>query len=115
MAMSQLVHFVFYVPISHAEAVKTAIFAAGAGKVGNYDCCSWQTLGQGQFRPLAGAQPFLGEVNRIEQVDEVKVETVCQVDLLPAVVQALLDAHPYEEVAYMALPMMSANSAIISH
>ncbi len=111
--MNQLVHLAFYVPVSHAEAVKTAIFAAGAGKVGNYDCCSWQTLGQGQFRPLAGAQPFLGEVNRIEQVDEVKVETVCQADLLPAVVQALLDAHPYEEVAYMALPMMGANSAII--
>lgn len=112
--MSQLVHFAFYVPVSYAEAVKTAIFAAGAGKVGNYDCCSWQTLGQGQFRPLAGATPFLGEVDCIESVDEMKVETVCQVDLLPAVVEALLDAHPYEEVAYMALPMMSGNSAIIS-
>ncbi len=113
MVMSQLVHLAFYVPISHAEAVKTAIFAAGAGKVGNYDCCSWQTLGLGQFRPLDGANPFLGEVNRIEQVEEIKVETVCQADLLPAVVQALLDAHPYEEVAYMVLPMMSGNSAII--
>lgn len=112
--MSQLVHFAFYVPTTHAEAVKTAIFAAGAGRVGQYDCCSWQTLGQGQFRPLEGANPFLGEVNRIEQVEEVKVEAVCQLDVLPAVVQALLAAHPYEEVAYMALPMIIANSAIIS-
>lgn len=112
--MNQLVHLAFYVPVSHAEAVKTAIFAAGAGKVGNYDCCSWQTLGLGQFRPLTGANPFLGEVDCIERVDEVKVETVCRADLLPAVVEALLVAHPYEEVAYMALPMMSGNSAIIS-
>jgi structural toxin protein (hemagglutinin/hemolysin) RtxA len=107
--MSQLVHLAFYVPLTHAEAVKTAIFAAGAGRVGQYDCCSWQTLGQGQFRPLDGANPFLGEVNRIEQVEEVKIETVCQVDVLPAVVQALIVAHPYEEVAYMALPIMSVN------
>jgi len=107
--ISQLVHLAFYVPLTHAEAVKTAIFAAGAGRVGQYDCCSWQTLGQGQFRPLDGANPFLGEVNRIEQVEEVKIETVCQVDVLPAVVQALIVAHPYEEVAYMALPIMSVN------
>lgn len=111
--MTQLVHFAFYVPVSHAEVVKAAVFAAGAGKVGQYDCCSWQTLGQGQFRPLDGANPFLGEVNRIEQVEEVKVETVCPTDELAAVVQALLAAHPYEEVAYMALPMMSGTSAIM--
>jgi len=103
----ELVHIAFYVPLSHLEQVKSAIFSAGAGKVGNYDCCSWQTLGEGQFRPLAGANPFLGQVNQVEKVPEVKVETLCHRDYLEAVVAALLTSHPYEEVAYMAMPMLS--------
>ncbi|MCH9741875.1 MAG: NGG1p interacting factor NIF3 [Proteobacteria bacterium] len=106
--MSALFHFAFYVPETHVEAVKTAIFAAGAGKVGHYDCCSWQTVGQGQFRPLLGAQPFIGSVDRVEKVIEIKVETVCHAEHIQAAVAALKLAHPYEEVAYMLLPMQSA-------
>ena len=66
----------FYVPESHLEPVKNALFAAGAGKIGNYDCCAWQTKGEGQFRALEGSQPFLGQKGQIEKVSEWKVEMV---------------------------------------
>ena len=50
-----------FIPASHLEPVKQAMFAAGAGRIGHYDCCAWQTLGQGQFRPLQDSQPFIGD------------------------------------------------------
>jgi hypothetical protein len=90
----------FYVPVTHVEAVKAAIFAAGAGRVGNYDSCAWQVLGEGQFRPLAGSNPFIGTTGKSEIVAEYKVETVCEDAVIRAVVAALRAAHPYEEPAY---------------
>ena len=89
-----------YVPESHLAAVKTAMFEAGAGRVGNYDCCAWQTRGEGQFRPLDGSSPFLGNQGQIETVIEHKLEMVCEEQCLEAVIAALKRAHPYEEVAY---------------
>ena len=89
-----------YVPESHLAAVKTAMFEAGAGRVGNYDCCAWQTRGEGQFRPLDGSTPFLGNQGQIETVIEHKLEMVCEGQCLEAVIAALKRAHPYEEVAY---------------
>ena len=89
-----------YVPESHLAAVKTAMFEAGAGRVGNYDCCAWQTIGEGQFRPLDGSTPFLGNQGQIETVIEYKLELVCEELYLEAVIAALKQAHPYEEVAY---------------
>ena len=89
-----------YVPESHLAAVKTAMFEAGAGRVGNYDCCAWQTRGEGQFRPLNGSSPFLGNQGQIETVIEHKLEMVCEEQCLEAVIAALKRAHPYEEVAY---------------
>ena len=90
----------FYVPESHLEAVKAACFAAGAGRIGDYDHCCWQTPGQGQFRPRPGARPFIGEENRLEQVAEYRVEMVCERALARDVVQAMIAAHPYEEPAW---------------
>lgn len=90
----------FYVPETHVEEVKMAVFAAGAGRIGDYDCCAWQVLGQGQFRPLAGSNPFLGRQGEIETVTEYRVEMICTADALEAALQALRDAHPYEEPAY---------------
>ena len=90
----------FYVPESHLELVKAAVFAAGAGRIGDYDSCCWQVLGQGQFRPLAGSDPFLGRQGEVEQVAEYRVELVCEVHSIKAAVQALLNAHPYEEPAW---------------
>ncbi|USZ15871.1 YqfO family protein [Moraxella sp. FZLJ2107] len=91
---------VTYIPETHLEVVKTAMFAAGAGHYGNYECCSWQTLGMGQFRPLDGANPTIGEVGEITRVSEWKVEMMVPENKLCEVVQAYKDAHPYEVPAY---------------
>ncbi len=98
--MKRLLKLEFYVPESHLDAVKQAVFAAGAGKVGDYDCCAWQTLGQGQYRPLSGSKPFQGEVDSLETAVEYKVELVCEEALIEQAVAALKAAHPYEEVAF---------------
>ncbi|MBV1788986.1 YqfO family protein [Marinobacterium sp. D7] len=90
----------FFVPDSHLEVVKQAIFEAGAGRIGDYDQCCWQTRGIGQFRPLDGANPHLGQVGELEQVEEWKVELVCDDDRIQSTLMALRKAHPYEEVAY---------------
>lgn len=90
---------VFFVPESHLEQVKSAVFATGAGHIGNYDQCCWQVLGLGQFRPLTGSQPFIGQTNQLEQVAEYRVEMVCNDALIQAAIAALRAAHPYEEPA----------------
>lgn len=90
----------FFVPASHVEVVKAAVFAAGGGRIGGYDHCAWQTLGQGQFRPLDGSQPFLGQAGEVERVEEWKVELVVADDLIAQVVAALKCSHPYETPAY---------------
>ncbi|SDS03698.1 YqfO family protein [Pseudomonas fuscovaginae UPB0736] len=90
----------FFVPPSHVEQVKSAVFAAGGGRIGTYDHCAWQVLGQGQFRPLDGSQPFLGQTGVVEQVEEWKVELVVEDALIASVVGALKHSHPYETPAY---------------
>lgn len=90
----------FYVPETHLESVKAAVFAAGAGQIGDYDQCCWQVKGQGQFRPLAGSQPFLGQAGELEVVAEYRVELVCADDSIVAAVAALRLAHSYEEPAF---------------
>jgi len=90
----------FYVPASHLEAVKDALFTAGAGRIGNYDRCSWQCLGEGQFRPLAGSEPALGQQNVVANVAEYKVELVCSDEHIDAAIAALRNHHPYEEPAF---------------
>lgn len=90
----------FYVPESHCEPVKQALFDAGAGKIGHYDCCSWQVKGQGQFRPLEGSDAFIGELNQLEGVDEYRVEMVLPDAVKEQVIHALFAAHPYETPAF---------------
>lgn len=90
----------FYVPDSHVDVVKQAVFAAGAGRVGAYDNCCWQVLGQGQFRPLAGSQPYMGQQGRLEQVAEWKVDLVVGDEFIHAAVKALRLSHPYETPAF---------------
>lgn len=89
----------FFVPPSHVDEVKSAVFAAGAGRIGAYDHCSWQVLGQGQFRPLNGSQPFVGQSGVVESVEEWKVELVVADDLIQQAVLALKQSHPYETPA----------------
>ncbi|KPW73103.1 MULTISPECIES: Nif3-like dinuclear metal center hexameric protein [Pseudomonas syringae group] len=90
----------FFVPPSHVDGVKSALFAAGAGRIGAYDQCAWQVLGHGQFRPLDGSQPFIGQSGEVERVEEWKVELVVADDLIQQVVAALKQSHPYEMPAY---------------
>lgn len=95
-----------FVPGSHKEAVKQALFAAGAGKMGDYEHCCWETKGTGQFRPLATANPFLGEPGQVESVTEFKLEMVVADDLVHAAIVALRQSHPYEEPAFDLWPLV---------
>ncbi|MDO8344494.1 MAG: YqfO family protein [Cellvibrio sp.] len=91
---------VFFVPESHLDLVKTAVFKAGAGRIGQYEQCCWQVLGQGQFRPLAGSAPFIGVQDQLEILPEYRVEMVCADELIVAAISALRASHPYEEPAF---------------
>lgn len=91
---------VVFVPAGHLRSVRQALFDAGAGRIGDYDQCSWQVQGSGQFRPLAGSSPFLGQSHQVETVDEFRLETVVDDPLVERVIQALYAAHPYEEPAF---------------
>lgn len=95
----------FYVPTTHVEIVKQAVFAAGAGSVGDYQQCCWQVLGEGQFQPLPGSTPYIGDEGQLTQVAEYRVEMVCDDGFIAAAVSALKLAHPYEEPAYDVLPL----------
>lgn len=90
----------FYVPDTHLEVVKKAVFEAGGGKIGHYAECAWQVLGKGQFKPLEGSNPFLGVANHLEFVDEWRVELVVSDALIHKAVAALKAVHPYETPAY---------------
>ncbi|OGT49869.1 MAG: NGG1p interacting factor NIF3 [Gammaproteobacteria bacterium RIFCSPHIGHO2_12_FULL_41_15] len=90
----------FYVPTSHLDQVKNAMFDAGAGKVGQYDRCCWQVLGEGEYRALENSQPFLGEKGAVCSVAEYRVEMVSDADHILAVIRALKESHPYETPAY---------------
>ncbi|MBN1499711.1 MAG: NGG1p interacting factor NIF3 [Spirochaetes bacterium] len=90
----------FYVDAEHAEIVKEALFKSGAGRFNNYEKCSFQTAGKGQFTPLPGADPFIGDVNHAEIVDEMKVEMICRDEDIHTLRNILLQVHPYEEPAY---------------
>jgi hypothetical protein len=96
----RLLKLVFFVPESHKEAVKDAVFSQNAGQYEGYDCCSWETLGTGQFKPLPASQPFIGQHNQLETVAEYRVEMLCATQHIKAVLQALLKTHPYETPAY---------------
>ena len=91
---------VVFAPAGSADAVRAAISEAGAGRIGDYDQASFSAPGEGRFRPLAGADPAVGEVGRAETVEEVRIESVMPRSSREAVVAAMLRVHPYEEPAY---------------
>jgi len=95
----------FYVPETHCEAVKQALFNNGAGELGDYDSCCWQVKGEGQFRPKEGSSPFLGEKGVLEKTTEYKVEMICKDQVIKEVIDALKKSHPYEEVAYSVIKL----------
>jgi hypothetical protein len=97
----------YYVPAEELEEVNNAVFAAGAGRVGAYEHCCWITEGTGQFRPLAGANPFIGAPGQLETLPEYKVEMVVGDAQLEAAVRALIEAHPYETPAYQVIALVN--------
>lgn len=108
MARSIAYQLCFYVPQTHVEVVKAALFEAGAGRLGDYDRCAWQVLGEGQYRPLEGSQPFLGKQQQLQHVAEYKVEMLCAGESLAAVIAALKASHPYQTPAYHCFPVVMA-------
>lgn len=91
---------VTYCPADKAEQVRKAIFKAGAGHIGEYDCCSFNMLGEGSFRAGDNADPYVGEKGELHFEKEVRIETILPAWKQNAVIEALISAHPYEEVAY---------------
>jgi dinuclear metal center YbgI/SA1388 family protein len=106
----KLCKLVTFCPTSYAEKVREAIFRAGAGVIGNYDCCSFNLEGLGSFRAGDAAHPFAGEVNKIHFEPEVRIETILPASLEKEVVRAMIEAHPYEEVAYDLYPLLNVHT-----
>ena len=96
---------VWFVPREALEVTRDAVFAAGAGRIGAYERCSWYTAGTGTFFGGEGTEPSIGQAGREERVAELRVETVVPEDRVREVVDALVAAHPYEEVAYDLYPL----------
>lgn len=98
---------VTFVPLAHADAVRTALFESGCGHIGHYDSCSFNVDGQGSFRALEGTQPFTGKTGSLHLEPETRIETIFPGVLQSRIISALLKAHPYEEVAYDIYPVES--------
>jgi dinuclear metal center YbgI/SA1388 family protein len=110
--LESLLKLAVFVPLSHAEKVRDALFEAGAGHIGNYDSCTFSVQGQGTFRGATGTNPFIGKPGKLEAAAEVRLETVVPRGLERSVVQAMLKAHPYEEVAYDLYALQQAPSSV---
>jgi len=91
---------VVFVPPDSLDRVRDALFAAGAGRIGDYERCSWYAEGTGTFFGGEGTQPAIGEAGREERVPELRLETVFPAERHEQVVAALREAHPYEEPAF---------------
>lgn len=103
-----LYKLVVFVPDGHTDTVAEAMFAAGAGRVGHYDRASFHSAGSGSFRPLEGSSPYTGTAGHTEQVSEQRLEVLVPREHCTAVTRAMLQAHPYKEVAYDLIPLENA-------
>ncbi|MFN3874910.1 MAG: Nif3-like dinuclear metal center hexameric protein [Flavobacteriales bacterium] len=108
----QLRKLAVFVPHSHAEAVRQALFRAGAGTISNYDECSFNLEGTGTFRAGEGANPYAGERGMRHSEPETRIEVIFPVHRQGAIIAAMIDAHPYEEVAYDLYPLTNDHPGI---
>ena len=97
---------VWFVPEEALDRTRDAVFGAGAGRIGDYERCSWYTRGEGTFLGREGTDPTVGRPGREERAAELRVETVVPAERARAVVVALAAAHPYEEVAFDLYPLV---------
>lgn len=102
-----LIKIAVFTPISHGDIIRKALADAGAGSIGNYDFCSFTSVGTGRFRGLKGSKPFIGKAGKIEEVGEEKIETVCPKEMLGKVLEAVKAVHPYEEPAIDIYPLLN--------
>ncbi|MCX6279834.1 MAG: Nif3-like dinuclear metal center hexameric protein [Bacteroidetes bacterium] len=100
-----MVKLATFCPVAYADKVRDALFKAGAGYIGNYDCCSFSAPGNGSFRASEKANPFVGEKNKLHLEKEVRIEVVFPKYLERKIIMYLRTAHPYEEVAYDLYPL----------
>ncbi len=108
----ELVKLVTFVPLEAAKKVRQALFAAGCGHIGNYDSCGYQLEGEGTFRALSGAHPYVGEIGELHTEKEVRVETILPAYAKHQAISALLWSHPYEEPAYDIYPLQNEWSQV---
>lgn len=104
---TQFVKIVVFTPLAHSDEVRLTLAKAGAGMIGNYDSCSFSSRGIGRFRPLKGAQPFVGEIGKTEEVEEERIEVICPQNILKKVIEELKKTHPYEEPAIDIYPLLN--------
>ena len=102
----ETVKIVVYVPATHAEAIRIALGDAGAGKIGDYAYTSFSVKGIGRFIPLETAHPAIGEIGKMEEVIEERIETACYKKDLEKIITAVKKVHPYEEVAIDVYPLV---------
>lgn len=105
MHITKRIKIVVFAPESHAAQVREAIAVGGGGRIGNYTHCTFSTKGIGRFKPEDGAHPVQGQVGKLEEVIEEKIESVCDRENLDAVIKAIMEAHPYEEPAIDIYPI----------
>jgi hypothetical protein len=103
--MGSFVKIVVFVPLTHADRVRQALGEAGAGKLGHYSFCSFSTRGIGRFKPNAKANPAIGQVGKLEEVEEERIEVICERNNLQKAIDAIKSVHPYEEVALDVYPL----------
>lgn len=107
-----VVKLVVVVPVTHADQLRQALGDAGVGVIGNYHHCSFTVVGVGRFIPGEGAQPFIGEVGKPEQVQEERIETPCPKTLLPLAIQTIQHHHPYEEPVIEVYPLIDISDLL---
>lgn len=104
---TKFVKIAVFVPSTHADKVRGVLAEAGAGHIGNYDCCSFSVKGVGRFRGLDGSKPFIGKAGEVEKVEEEKIETICLYEKLDEVLAAVGLVHPYEEPVIDIYPLLN--------
>ena len=107
-----LLKLAVYVPASHTDAVRDALFAAGCGEIGNYGSCSYNVEGFGTFKANEGCNPFCGNIGELHRENETRIETIMPSYIKGRVIKALLNAHPYEEPAYDIYPVKNSWDAV---
>ncbi len=105
--MRELVKLVVFVPEKEADKVRRALGEAGAGKIGNYTFCSYSLKGVGRFKPSKDAAPHIGSADKLEEVNEERIEVACEKGKVKDIVKVIKEVHPYEETVIDIYPMLA--------